>query len=194
MPSDKADLAARTAAAQPGDTTRGLFLNTVFKLVQSHRGDEGVKRVREAAKLTREYADLRSYPVDELLRCLYAAADELESVYGTPSAVWFACGEACMKPYSSGMGALMFGVLGRGDPHKLFDKAQLGYSAAVSYGTREYLTASLKSGTLRVRRDMLPPAYHEGILTASIHLLGFKGRAKATQLGVDRVDYDISWE
>jgi uncharacterized protein (TIGR02265 family) len=194
MPSDKAELAARIAATQPSDTTRGLFLNAVFKLVQSHKGDEGVARVRQAANLSKEYADLRSYPVVDLLRCLYATADELEKEYGSPQAVWFACGEASMKPYSSGMGALMFGVLGRGDPHKLFVKAQLGYSAAVNYGTREYLTTGLKTGTLRVLRDMLPPAYHEGILTASVHLLGFKGQAKATALGIDRADYAITWE
>jgi uncharacterized protein (TIGR02265 family) len=132
--------------------------------------------------------------VVDLLRCLYAAADELEGVYSSPEAVWFACGECCMKPYSSGMGMLMFGVLGRGDPHKLFAKAQLGYSAAVSYGTREYLPAGVKNGTLRVLRDMLPPAYHEGILTASLNLLGFKGKVKATARGIDRADYDITWE
>ncbi|XXF78518.1 TIGR02265 family protein [Myxococcaceae bacterium GXIMD 01537] len=193
MPSDKADLAARLAAVQPGDNSRGLFINSVLKLVQSHTGPEGVARVKAAAELTLDYADLRSYPVEQLLRCLYAAADELEPVLGSAPAVFFAAGESCMQPYSKGMGALMFGVLGRGDPHKLFSKAQMGYSAAVSYGQRDYLPSGVKTGTLRVRRDMLPVSYHEGILTASLKLLGFTGEVKGVPHAVDRAEYHIAW-
>ena len=38
MPSNKAELAARIAAAQPGDSVRGLFFKTVFHLIQQHAG------------------------------------------------------------------------------------------------------------------------------------------------------------
>lgn len=193
MPSNKAELAERIAAVQAGDSVRGLFFNVVFELVQKHAGEAGLARVR-VGPLAFNYSDLRQYPAKDYLTQLFTAADVLEEALGSVGAVFHACGETSVTRYSTGMGMLIFGIISRGDPHKLFAGAQMGYRAAVSYGTREYLSTGLKSGTLRVRRDMLPPAYHEGILTGSLKVLGLKGTAKARAHGVDRVDYDISWE
>jgi uncharacterized protein (TIGR02265 family) len=193
MPSNKAELAERIAAAQAGDSVRGLFFNVVFDLVQQHAGADGLQRVR-AGPLAGNYSDLRQYPVQDYLTQLFTAADVLEEALGSVDAVFHACGETSVTRYSTGMGMLIFGIISRGDPHKLFAGAQMGYRAAVSYGTREYLSTGTKSGTLRVRRDMLPPAYHEGILTGSLKVLGLKGSAKARAQGVDRVDYDIAWD
>ncbi len=193
MPSNKAELAHRVAAVQPGDSVRGLFFNVVFDLVQQHTGPAGLERVRVGA-LAGSYSDLRLYPAVDYLAQLYTAADVLEEPLGPQGRVFHACGENSVTRYSTGMGMLIFGIISRGDPHKLFAGAQMGYRAAVTYGTREYLSTGAKSGTLRVRRDMLPPAYHEGILTGSLKVLGLKGTAKASAHGVDRVDYDIAWE
>jgi uncharacterized protein (TIGR02265 family) len=193
MPSNKAELAERLAAVQAGDSVRGLFFNVVFELVKQHAGEAGLARV-QVGPLAGSYSDLRQYPVQDYLTQLFTAADVLEEALGSVDAVFHACGETSVTRYSTGMGMLIFGIISRGDPHKLFAGAQMGYRAAVSYGTREYLSTGLKSGTLRVRRDMLPPAYHEGILTGSLKVLGLKGKAQARAHGVDRVDYDISWE
>lgn len=193
MPSNKAELAARIAAVKPGDSVRGLFFKTVFDLVGQHAGPPGVEAVREGALAT-SYWELRSYPVQDFLTLLYRAADVLEDRLGPEHAVYHACGETGVTRYSTGPGMLIFGIISRGDPQKLFAGAQMGYSAAVSYGNREYVTTGPKSGTLRVRRDMLPPAYHEGILTGALKVLGLKGTARAQAHGIDRVDYDIQWE
>ncbi|WP_426733964.1 TIGR02265 family protein [Myxococcus faecalis] len=193
MPSNKSELAARLAATQPGDAVRGLFFKAVFSLVQQRAGLAAMEQVRVGA-LAKDYSDLRTYPVQEFLNLLYLAADALEELLGSEEAVYHACGESNVTRYSTGPGMLIFGIISRGDPQKLFSGAQMGYSAAVTYGTREYVTTGPKSGTLRVRRDMLPPAYHEGILTGALKVLGLKGTAKAHPQGIDRVDYDITWE
>ncbi|MBZ4395385.1 TIGR02265 family protein [Myxococcus sp. MISCRS1] len=193
MPSNKSELAARLAATQPGDAVRGLFFKAVFSLVQQRAGLAAMEQVRVGA-LAKDYSDLRTYPVQEFLNLLYLAADALEEPLGSEEAVYHACGESNVTRYSTGPGMLIFGIISRGDPQKLFSGAQMGYSAAVTYGTREYVTTGPKSGTLRVRRDMLPPAYHEGILTGALKVLGLKGTAKAHPQGIDRVDYDITWE
>ncbi|QSQ21011.1 TIGR02265 family protein [Pyxidicoccus parkwayensis] len=193
MPSNKAELVARIAAARPGDTVRGLFFKTVFDLVEQNAGPPALQAVREGV-LAASYWELRSYPVQDFLTLLYRAADVLEGPLGPENAVYHACGETGVTRYSTGPGMLIFGIISRGDPQKLFAGAQMGYSAAVSYGSREYLTTGPRSGTLRVRRDMLPPAYHEGILTGALKVLGLKGSARATAHGIDRVDYDIQWE
>ncbi|MCP3063046.1 DUF2378 family protein [Myxococcus sp. K38C18041901] len=193
MPSNKSELAARLAATQPGDAVRGLFFKAVFSLVQQRAGLAALEQVR-AGVLAKDYSDLRTYPVQEFLNLLYLAADALEEPMGSEEAVYHACGESNVTRYSTGPGMLIFGIISRGDPQKLFSGAQMGYSAAVTYGTREYVTTGPKSGTLRVRRDMLPPAYHEGILTGALKVLGLKGTAKAHPQGIDRVDYDITWE
>jgi uncharacterized protein (TIGR02265 family) len=193
MPSNKAELATRIAAAQPGDLVRGLFFKTVFSLIQQRAGLAVLERVRVDALAT-DYSDLRTYPAKDFLTLLYRAADALEDVVGPEHAVFFACGETGVTRYATGPGMLIFGIISRGDPQKLFAGAQMGYRAAVTYGSREYVTTGPKSGTLRVRGDMLPPAYHEGILTGALTVLGLKGSARAHAHGVDRVDYDIRWE
>jgi uncharacterized protein (TIGR02265 family) len=193
MPSNKAELASRIAAAKPGDSVRGLFFKTVFSVLEKHGGRSVAEAVR-VGELATDYWELRSYPVQDFLTLLYRAADALEDTLGPENAVYHACGETGVTRYSTGPGMLIFGIISRGDPQKLFAGAQMGYSAAVSYGSREYLTTGAKSGTLRVRRDMLPPAYHEGILTGALKVLGLKGTAKAQAHGIDRVDYDIQWE
>ncbi|MFY2556294.1 TIGR02265 family protein [Corallococcus terminator] len=193
MPSNKAELAARLAATQPGDAVRGLFFKAVFSMVQQRAGLAALEQLR-VGDLSKDYSDLRTYPVQEFLNLLYVAADALEQEMGPENTVYHACGESNVTRYSTGPGMLIFGIISRGDPQKLFSGAQMGYSAAVTYGTREYVTTGPKSGTLRVRRDMLPPAYHEGILTGALKVLGLTGTAKAHPQGIDRVDYDITWE
>ncbi|NVJ28483.1 MULTISPECIES: TIGR02265 family protein [Myxococcus] len=193
MPSNKAELAERLAATQPGDAVRGLFFKAVFSMVQQRAGLAALEKLR-VGDLSKDYSDLRTYPVQEFLHLLYVAADALEPEMGPENAVYHACGESNVTRYSTGPGMLIFGIISRGDPQKLFSGAQMGYSAAVTYGTREYVTTGPKSGTLRVRRDMLPPAYHEGILTGALKVLGLTGTAKAHPQGIDRVDYDITWE
>lgn len=192
MPANKADLSARLMATHPGDNALGLFFTTVFHLVEQRAGAEALKRLR-SGELAKDYSELRMYPVHDFLQLLFGAADLLEGRLGSPDAVFRACGETSITRYNCGPGRFLFGVLARGDPHKLFSAAQLGYSTAVTYGRRQYQATSFKSGMLRAEGDMMPPAYHEGVLIGSLKLLKVEGRARGRAQGIDRVEYDITW-
>lgn len=193
MPSDKADLSARLIATQRGDSVLGLFFQSVLDVVQQRGGEGAVAKVRTDG-LTVDYSALRMYPVQDFLRLLFAAADVLEWVFGSPDAVFRVLGHTGMTRYDSGPGRFVVGVLSRGEPHRLLGATQLGYSGAVTYGRREYRATGLKSGVLMCEGDMLPPAFHEGLLAGAIGLLSFKPHVKARPLAVDRVEYDISWD
>jgi uncharacterized protein (TIGR02265 family) len=192
MPVNKADLSARLTAVHPGDNALGLFFTTVFGLVEQQAGPGGLLKVR-TGELAKEYSELRMYPVRDFLQLIFGVAELLESSLGSPEAVFRACGERSITRYNSGPGRFLFNVLVRGDPHKLFNMAQIGYSTAVTYGRREYKATSPKSGVLRVQGDMVPPAYHEGVVIGSLKLLNIQGHARARPQGIDRVEYDITW-
>ncbi|WP_224240144.1 TIGR02265 family protein [Hyalangium gracile] len=192
MPANKADLLARLTAVHPGDNALGLFFTTVFHLVEQQAGPAALTKLR-TGELAKDYSELRMYPVKDFLHLLFSVADLLEPRLGSPEAVFRACGETSVTRYNSGPGRFLFNVLARGDPHKLFSMAQVGYNTAVTYGRREYQVISPKSGVLRANGDMIPPAYHEGILIGSLKLLNVQGRARARVQGIDRVEYDITW-
>jgi uncharacterized protein (TIGR02265 family) len=192
MPANKADLSARLTATHPGDNVLGLFFTTVFHLVEQHAGATALTTIRKG-ELAKEYSELRMYPVQDFLYLIYDVADLLEGKLGSPDAVFRACGETSISRYNSGPGRFLFSVLVRGDPHKLFSMAQIGYSTAVTYGRREYKPLTPKSGVLCAQGDMIPPAYHEGIVLGSLKLLNVQGRARARPQGIDHVEYDITW-
>lgn len=192
MPANKAELSARLTAAHPGDNVLGLIFNSVFHLVEEQAGPATSMKLR-TGELGKEYSELRMYPVQDFLHLLFHAAELLEGRLGTPETVFRMCGEKSITRYSAGPGRFLFDVLARGDPHKLFSMAQIGYSTAVTYGKREYKPTSPKSGVLRALGDMIPPAFHEGIFIGSLKLLNIRGRAWARPQGIDRVEYDITW-
>lgn len=192
MPANKAELSARLMAAHPGDNVLGLIFTSVFQLIEQQAGAGALTRLR-TGELAKEYSELRMYPVQDFLHLLFNAAELLEGRLGTPDTVFRMCGEKSITRYNSGPGRFLFSVLARGEPHKLFSMAQIGYSTAVTYGKREYKATSPKSGVLRAQGDMIPPAFHEGLFIGSLKLLNIRGRAWARPHGIDCADYDITW-
>src|SRR5687768_10554650 len=119
MPSNKTELAARIALTRPTDSVRGIFFRVVFDLIERKGGAEALRRVRTGA-LAKDIADLRTYPASDYLTMLYGAADVLEQQLGNENAVFNACGRACVQNFSKGPGQVVFGILGKGDPQRLF--------------------------------------------------------------------------
>jgi uncharacterized protein (TIGR02265 family) len=193
MPSNKNELAARIAITKPTDAVRGLFFRVVFELVDKQGGAEALRQVRTGT-LARDMSDLRTYPASDYLTLLYSAADVLEPKLGDQDAVFNACGRACVRRFSSGPGQVVFGILGKGDPQRLFAQTRVAFSTVVTYGQRDHRPAGPKSCIIAYRGDMQPPAYHVGIFEGALEALGFKGTVTAHKLGIDSVDYEILWE
>jgi uncharacterized protein (TIGR02265 family) len=193
MPSNKTELAARIALTRPTDSVRGLFFRVVFDLIERKGGAQALRQVRTGA-LAKDIADLRTYPASDYLTMLYGAADVLEQQLGGENTVFNACGRACVQNFSKGPGQVVFGILGKGDPQRLFAQTRVAFSTVVTYGKREHRAAGPKACILSYRGDMQPPAYHVGIFEGALEALGFKGFVRANTLGLDSVDYEISWE
>jgi uncharacterized protein (TIGR02265 family) len=193
MPSNKSELAARIAITQPSDTVRGLFFKVVLDFVEKLEGTEARHRVLEGLQ-SQEFSDLRTYPATDYLRLLYSAADVLEQRLGPEEVVFNACGRACVQRFSSGAGQIVFGILGKGDPQRLFAQTKMAFSTVVTYGQREHRPAGSHSCILTYRGDMQPPAYHVGIFEGALEALGFQGKVTARPMSLELVDYEIQWE
>ena len=193
MPSNKTELAARIAGTKPGDAVRGLFFNVVFDLIEQKGGVEALRQVRTGV-LAKDISDLRTYPATDYLQLLYNAADALEQKLGPQDVVFNACGRACVRRFSTGPGQVVFGILGKGDPQRLFAQTRVAFSTVVTYGKREHRAAGPKACILSYRGDMQPAAYHVAIFECALESLGFKGTVRAHTLNIDSVDYEISWE
>ncbi|MGZ3458946.1 MAG: TIGR02265 family protein [Archangium sp.] len=193
MPSNKTELAARLAVTRPHDAVRGLFFRVVLELVEKTGGAEALRQVRTGT-LARDISDLRTYPASDYLTMLYTAADALEETLGAEDAVFNACGRACVQRFSSGPGQVVFGILGKGNPQRLFAQTRVAFSTVVTYGKREHRPAGSNGCIISYRGDMQPPAYHVGIFEGALVALGFQGRVTARPLNLESVDYEISWE
>lgn len=193
MPSNKTELAARIALTRPNDGVRGLFFRVVFELVEKQGGAQALRELRTGT-LTRDFQDLRTYPAADYLTLLYGAADVLEKELGPEDAVFNACGRACVQRFSRGPGQVVFGILGKGDPQRLFAQTSVAFSTVVTYGKREHRPAGSNACIISYRGDMQPSAYHVGIFEGALEALGFKGTVTAQVLGIDSVDYCIAWE
>jgi uncharacterized protein (TIGR02265 family) len=193
MPSNKTELAARIAVTRPNDAVRGLFFRVVLELIERRGGAEALRRVRTGT-LARDIHDLRNYPASDYLTMLYNAADALERQLGPEDAVFNACGKACVQHFSRGPGQVVFGILGKGDPQRLFAQTKVAFSTVVTYGKREHHPTGPKSCLIAYRGDMQPPAYHVGIFEGALEALGFKGTVTARALTIESVDYEIAWE
>lgn len=193
MPSNKTELAARLALTRPNDGVRGVFFRVVLEFIRQQGGAEALRQVL-AGMQTQDIKDLRTSPAADYLRMLYGAADVLEPTLRSPDAVFNACGRACVRHFASGPGQVVFGILGRGDPQRLFAQTRMAFSTVVTYGQREHHVSGPKSCILTYRGDMQPAAYHVGIFEGALESLGFKGQVFANPLGLDSVDYAIHWD
>ncbi|MBM7113615.1 TIGR02265 family protein [Archangium primigenium] len=193
MPSNKTEFAARVALTKPNDGVRGIFFRVVFELLEKRGGPEALRQVRAHEGLAREMKDLRTYPAADYLAMLYSAADVLEPKVGAEDQVFNACGRACLHSFSGGMGQIVFGILGKGNPQRLFAQTPMAFSTVVTYGQREHVATGPNTCLIRYRGDMQPPSYHVGIFEAALETLGMTGLVTAQPLGLDSVDYHISW-
>ncbi|NMO21378.1 DUF2378 family protein [Pyxidicoccus fallax] len=195
MPSDKSELAQRLALTRPDDTVRGFNFSSIFQLVEERAGGEAVARLTELVG-TKKPADFFSYPVADLLRLLYAAADLLEPFYDSVDDVFRACGAATMRGFfDSHVGNTLVRLAGREDPKRAFSNAANAYKTAVSYGSHDCELLEGRRLRLVFRGDMLPMSFHEGSLKAALVALGGGegSRVTGTALSLDHAEFLVEW-
>ncbi len=193
MATDKVELARRMEAARPGDTVRGFVFKVVLDLVRERVGPVAADNLQSKV-FKRSPIDFFSYPVTDFLQMLYLAADLLERHFGTPEAAIRACGSAAAAGFfRSGVGKSLTNLVGRGDPKRLFANIPGAFVTAVSYGTREYHQLGDKKVRLFFKSDMMPPQFHEGLLSEALIAMAAKGTVTSKPQGPDVAEYIIEW-
>jgi uncharacterized protein (TIGR02265 family) len=187
------DLGARLALAMPQDTARGLFFNGVVSAVRALGGDAAVERCL-AASGERAFADFASYPVASFMKLAYVAAQVMGPRYGGFDGALRRMGVQATTDFLSSAAGKTLLLLAAGSPKRLLGNLHSGYRAAVSYGERTVSWLDETSGIFTMKRDFMPPPYHEGTLQAVIEAVGGKQvQVRGWQRGLLDTDYTLSW-
>ena len=157
-------LETRIALAGPGDTCRGIFFNGVLDAVRRLAGQETEALCRRATA-ERKFTDFFSYPVSGFLQLGLTALPLVGPQLGGGEAMlrWMGVQSANAFLHSAA-GRTAF-MLVSNNVKKLFNQLPISYRAATSYGERQMVWTGETSGRMIFKRDFLPPAYHEGVLT-----------------------------
>jgi uncharacterized protein (TIGR02265 family) len=193
MPADRADLAARVAAATPQDTSRGLNYTTIFGLVRDHLGDAAVREVDVLGKGSR--VDFFSYPITEYLGVAWNAIDRLEPVLGSGDAVLHELGRRTVANFLGSMiGRTVFAVSGR-EARRMISAGPAGYKSAVSYGERRVEWLGPRKARMTFQRDFMPPAFHRAVLLTGLQATdAVNPRVEGSATGLLDAAFDIEWD
>ncbi|WP_224364035.1 DUF2378 family protein [Hyalangium versicolor] len=192
---DSTELARRLELVRPVHTVRGLAFNAILALIAQHLGEEASVRLSRELGL-RRIVDFFSYPASDFTRLLYAAADVLAPQVGSQPEALRACGAACLNHffYSSTVGRALAKIMGRNDPFRAFSNTPIAYATLVNYGTHECELMGPKQLRLVFRGDMQPAAFHEGTLSAALHVTGVRGKVASIVHGLDHAEFLLEWE
>jgi len=192
MPADRADLAARLAAATKDDTVRGLVFNAAFDAVREHADEAAALACDPAGKGKR--SDFLSYPVTDYLRLAWAVADRLEGPLGGVDAGFFQMGyRATANVLGSMLGATLL-AFGR-NPRTILAQSPAAYQATVSYGRRSLRWAGERHARLEFSRDFMVVPFHRGVLQAALDGTDASGiQVEGRVTGFLEAVYDVTWK
>jgi uncharacterized protein (TIGR02265 family) len=188
------DLEARLALATKDDTARGLFFNGVVGAVRVMGGDSAVERCL-AASGEKKFIDFFNYPVAAFLRLSFSAAQLMGPKFGGFDGALRRMGVVATQDFLSSAAGKTLLLLAADSPKRLVGNLHAGYRAAVSYGERGVTWTGDKTGLFFMKRDFMPPPYHEGTLQAAIEAVGGKQvQVLGRQTGPLDTEYTLSWE
>jgi uncharacterized protein (TIGR02265 family) len=191
--SDNPSLEQLLTLTTPEDTCRGMFFNGMLEAVRALAGEE-VRAKCHAAVGDKKFVDFFSYPVAELLKATFTAADLLGPKLGGRELVLRQLGGRATEDFlGSTIGKTLMALAGR-EPHRLLASLPNSYRAAVSYGERSVTRLGDRQARMVSHRDFMPLAYNEGVLTAAMGQSTARDAiVKGRRLGPLDVEYDISW-
>ncbi|ATB51403.1 DUF2378 family protein [Corallococcus macrosporus] len=188
------DLEARLALATKDDMARGLFFNGVVSAVRTLGGDAAVERCLAASGESR-FIDFFNYPVAAFLKMSFTAAQVMSAEHGGFEGALRRMGVVATTDFLSSAAGKTLLLLASDSPKRLVGNLHSGYRAAVSYGERGVKWTGDTSGIFMMKRDFMPPAYHEGTLQAVIEAVGGKQvQVHGRQTGPLDTEYTLSWQ
>ncbi len=188
------DLEQRLSLAAPGDTIKGVLCNAALTAV-SRVLDASAAATCRAASGERRFIDFFNYPVSSFLRLSFTAAELSRSKLGGLDAAFRTLGKQAVDDFLSTAVGKTLRFMGNKDPHRLLATLPSAYRTALNHGERHIQLASAGRCVLKMRRDFLPHAYHEGVLAALLSSLGMGvAQVLGRRVGVLDADYEITWD
>lgn len=190
----EADWAGRRMAATEMDTARGMFFLGVLETVRSGVGEEAVSTCWSAID-ERRFVGFFNYPVASFLKLAQVAARLLAPRWGGTDEALRQMGMQATRSFLESAVGRTFLLLAAENPRKLVSNLPSGYQMAVSYGERSIEWKGEGEALFVMRRDFLPPAYHEGVLREVLATVGARGpKVEGRKLGVLDTEYHLLWE
>ncbi len=189
-----ADLGDRLRMATEEDTCKGMFFNGVLSATKVLLGIDAQLQV-QAVLVEKKYVDFFNYPIATFLPAAFTAAKLLQGKSMDFDAAIRRLGEQAIEDFLATPVGRTLVTVSAGEAKRLMRAAPIAYKTAVSYGTRETVVLSDTSCIFKVRRDFMPPAYHEGVFLAVLRALGGQDvTVRGQKLGLMDADYSISWK
>ncbi|MBX5480640.1 MAG: DUF2378 family protein [Myxococcaceae bacterium] len=188
------DFERRLALATADDTAKGMFFNGVVqavgKLVNAQAATTCLAAVGD-----RKFVDFFNYPIAWFLRLSFTAAELLAPAVGGHESAFRKLGMQATHDFlATGVGKTLLLLAGR-DAKRLLTAVPGAFKTAVSYGERRVDFSGNGAGTLTMRRDFMPPAYHEGVLIAVLQAVGAKNVSVVGKaVGPLDADYHLRWD
>ena len=188
------DLEKRLGLTTPDDTARGMFFNGALNAVRNLGGDPAVERCL-ASVPEKKFVDFFNYPVSGFLKLAFTGAQLMGPQLGGFDAMMRKMGTQATTDFLSSAAGKTLLLLAGDSPKRLVTNLPTGYRAAVSYGERHVDWTGERTGRLVMKRDFMPPPYHEGVLQAVIEALGARGvQVHGKQTGTVDTEYTVSWQ
>jgi eukaryotic-like serine/threonine-protein kinase len=190
-----ADLESRLAATREEDTTQGVFFNTLFQSVAEKAGPAAEPQVRASVGAkNREYRDQSTYETTDFLKALWRAAEQLAPhVRGANVAFYELGGASMQRLLQIPENAPLQRAIQRKDAAKFLSHLLSVLDKGLRPGDRRAQQVGERSATLLYRNDVLPPAFHAGMLSQAFAT--FSGRAAKVDFErkSEAMTYRISW-
>jgi uncharacterized protein (TIGR02265 family) len=188
------DLQKRLALVTPGDTVRGFFFKGVLETVSASADEEATRRCLVTLSHTR-FVDFFSYSIADFLRLTFTAAQCLASSQGGFEAALRRLGQQTMKSFLRSMAGTTSLSFAGNDERKLLMSLPVMLRTGVSYGERTLSWLGPRCCRISMKRDFMPPAYHEGQLQSLMRTLHSQPvEVHSWALAALDSEYVVSWD
>lgn len=192
MPTDPQDLERRIALATDDDLVRGFNFGAIFALVEKHVGPGAAEELR--APLGKRVLGFFDYPAAEFLRVAFRAADLLEPHFGCVDAAFRAMGEAASRALmGTSVGRTLISFMRGNPPDQALRHMPMAYGMAVSFGERTVVPMGECSARIVFKNELMPPAYHEGVMRAGLDEVGLPAIVEGLSTGPSECELIVRW-
>lgn len=183
----------RQALATSEDMARGLFLRSSLRAIRA-MGDEALVQDCVRACGQSRFFDFFSYPIRVQLDIMATAVPVLAQRHRDLERCLWLMGHCVAVDFLDSEPGRTMQVLVRGEAKRLVNNLPSTYQMSIN-GERSVKWLGPQCCRLTMRRDFLPPAFHEGLLVAMLeHLQARRVRVLGRELDVLDSEYDISWQ